>query len=292
MRFQIRSIAIGAALSAGLLASPAFAQGYGVYADHQADLASLLSGDVSNNAWVNLSAFPQNGVSGLTGTGGFPGSTMWAPQASQVNSSSGSVSASELGGATLNKLSNGAGGSGAYAAGSSIYYGGFSAEINNNGGTLAVVDSTPLSGLSTVVLQVGIGEAWGYDFYNHALPTLSLTTASGTTTVASNLRYNDVLEKFDNGTVDMPTGPEQVYINQYALQWDLSGYSDIQSFSVSFNGVQHAQLYGLTLTQSDTFTQVVAVPEPSVYLMMAAGLGGVAFVARRRRKQEGMGAFA
>jgi hypothetical protein len=83
----------------------------------------------------------------------------------------------------------------------------------------------------------------------------------------------------------MPTGEETVYINQHALQWDLTGYSDISSLEIAFNGVQHAQLYGLTLTQSDVYTQVVAaVPEPGTYAMLMAGLGIIGGVARRRRK--------
>ncbi|HMN79321.1 MAG TPA: hypothetical protein PKA20_05250 [Burkholderiaceae bacterium] len=288
MNIRARTLLVQAMAVAGLLAAgQTWAQTYGYYPDHQFDYASQLSGDISNNSWVNLTAStgpagtPIAGVPGLSGTGGFPGLTMWGPQASQINSSYGTVSGTELGGATLNKVANGSGG-GPYAAGGSIYFGGFSDVVNLNGGTLSVVDSTPLAGLETVVFQVGIGEAWTYDFLNHALPTLTVTTASGTSAplVAD---FNQKVEAFDNGTVEMPTGTETVYINQYALQWNLSGYSDITSLAVSFSGVQHAQLYGLTLTEGDTFTQVVAVPEASMPLMMAAGLGGVAFLVRRRR---------
>lgn len=289
MNIRARTLLAQAMVVAGLLAaSQASAQTYGYYPDHQFDYASQLSGDVSNNSWVNLSGFagpsgtPIAGVPGLTGTGGFPGATMWGPQASQINTSSGSVSGAELGGANLTKVANGAGGTGAYGAGASIYFGGFSDVINYNGGTLSVVDSTPLAGLETVVFQVGIGEAWTYDFFNHALPTLTVTTAGGTSAPLA-ADFSQKIEAFDNGTVTMPTGEEVVYINQYALQWNLSGYSDITSLAVSFNGVQHAQLYGLTLTEGDTFSQVVAVPEAGTYMMMLSGLGGVAFLVRRRR---------
>lgn len=281
-----RPAALAAIAFAALLGSTqASAQVYGAYADHQLDLATALAVDGANvidNAWVNLSSVTANGVPGLTGTGGFPGTAAWTGKASQVDRSIGD--ASSIGGATLGKVSNGSGG-GPYAAGGSIYYGGFSAAVNNDGGTLAVTDSAPIAGLQTVVFQLGFGEAWTYDFYNGALPTLSYTTAAGTTSnVAAS--FSEVAEKFYNGTVAMPTGDEAVYINQYALQWDLSGVTQpITSFSVSFTGVQHAQLYGLTLTQSDNFTQVVAlppVPEPGTYALMSLGLMAVWLRARRR----------
>lgn len=277
--------ALAAVVAAGFFAAaPAQAQTYGIYQDHQFDYTTLLTGNITDNAWVNLSAFAQAGVPGLTGTGGFPGTTPWAsPQASQINNSVGSVGGS-LGGATLNKLANGAGG-GPYAASGGIYYGGMSSTVNYDGGRLGVADSTPLSGLETVVLQVGIGEAWTYDFYNGQLPTLSFNYGTSGSVTGLAADFSTVLEKFDNGTVTMPTGEETVYINQHALQWDLTGYSDISSLEIAFNGVQHAQLYGLTLTQSDVYTQVVAVvPEPGTYAMLMAGLGIIGGVARRRRK--------
>lgn len=279
--------AAAAATVSLLTALPAAAQTYGNYVDHQVDLATPLAtggANVTNNSWVNLSSVAANGVAGVTGTGGFPGTSAWtAPIVSQVDSSIGSVGGA-LAGAALSKVSNGTGG-GPYGAGGSMYFGGFASTVNNNGGTLRVTDTTPLAGLETVVFQLGFGEAWTYDFYNHALPTLSYTTASGTTTgVAAS--YSAKLEQFFNGTVAMPTGDENVYINQWGLQWDLSGVTQpITSFSIDFTGVQHAQLYGLTLTQSDVFSQVIAVPEPGTYAMMLAGLGAVGFVVRRRKPQ-------
>ena len=262
-------------------AAQAGAQTYGSYADHQVDLASALdaAGNVSNNAWVNLTTFAQNGVPGITGYPGFPGTGAWpAPIASQVNSTGSDAAA-------LSKVANGNGGA-PYVASGSMYFGGFSGAYNNNGGTLRVTDSTPLANLQTVVFQVGIGEAWTYDFYNGVLPTLSYTTAAGTTTGVA-ATFSSTLEAFFNGTVSMPTGEESLYINQYGLQWDLSSVSQpITSFSIDFTGVQHAQLYGMTLTQSDVFTQVVAVPvpEPETYALMLGGLGVVLMLARRRRQ--------
>lgn len=281
MQFAFRTLMAPVAISALLAAGNASAQTYGTYASHQVDVATTLSAsfqNVVNNAWVNLSSVTSNGVPGLTGTGGFPGSAAWSGKASQIDSVIGDAGGTQ-GGATLSKVSNGTGG-GPYAAGSSLYFGGFSGDINNNGGTLVVTDSSPLAGLQTVAFQAGFGEAWTYDFYNHALPTLSYTTASGT---VSNIAATSaqIAEAFFNGTVAMPTGDESVYINQHLLQWDLSNVGEqITSFSISFTGVQHAQLYGLTLTQA-----AAPVPEPSTYAMLMAGLLAVGTVASRRRQR-------
>lgn len=284
-RTLMAPVAVFALLAAGTTQAQTTTPTYGNYADHQVNVAATLSAsfqNVVNNSWVNLSSVAANGVPGLTGTGGFPGTAAWGGKASQVDSVTGDAGGT-VGGATLSKVSSGNGG-GPYAAGGSLYFGGFSADVNNNGGTLSVTDSSPLAGLQTIAFQVGIGEAWTHDFYNQALPTLSYTTASGSVTsvAASNSR---VAEAFFNGKVAMPTGDENVYINQYLLQWDLSGVTQpITSFSISFTGVQHAQLYGLTLTQA----AVAAVPEPSTYAMLLAGalmVGGVS--AARRRQQRG-----
>lgn len=202
----------------------------------------------------------------IPGSGSFPGSTMWAPVPSQAGNDTNSL---------LSKISNGAGG-GPYGASGSIYFGGFSGDANVNGGTLAVGSTVPLDGLTTVLFQLQIGEATTYDFFNHALPTLSYTTSSGTVSSVA-ATYSSLYNQFYNGTVTMPTGEEPLYTNSYALQWDLSGVSeDITSFSISFTGVQHAQLYGVSLQQGNegNSSSILpsAVPEPSALLIGALGL--------------------
>jgi len=189
----------------------------------------------------------------MFGNPGFPGF---------INSTSAwpnPIQSVEGGDGYLQKVSNGTGG-GPYPATGSIYYGGFSAELNNNGGTLAVVDAAPLSGLNTVAFQIGIGEAWGYDLLQQEgmlSVSLSYTLVGDTTTYqATNdmaVIFGETVEQVYNGTVDMPTGPEDVFINLRVFQWDLSDVGGvIDTFQIGFTAVQHAQLYSLRLDQTTT----------------------------------------
>ncbi len=228
-----------------------------------APVAIDLDGNTQNDRWTNSAL-----TSGANpGYGTFPGSGNWpAPIQSNVG-----------GDATLNKTANGAGG-GPYPASGSIYFGGFSGDQNVNGGTLAVTDNSPVANLQTVVFQLEIGEASTHDFYNGVLPTLSYN--GGNQMLSAD--YISLSQVF-NGTVEMPTGTEPLYINTYGLQWDLSGISEtITSFTISFNGVQHAQVYSMQLDQSDTFTQ--AVPEPSTYALFAVAGAFVCWRLRRRAR--------
>lgn len=267
MEMRFKPIALAAVAAVMMAAGTAKAADY-----DPIDYTSLLSGNVADNYWSDLSS-----VGSGPGFGGFPGTSPWpAPGiASQVNTNADA--------AYLTKVNGPAGGP--YPAGGSIYFGGFSAELNYNGGGIIATDSTPIADLSNIVYQVAIGEAWTYDFWNRAAPTLTLTFGDSTTTTLA-ADFSETLAKVDNGTVTMPTGEENIYINLYAYQWDLASYDDIASYSLSFNGVQHAQLYDLRLTQSDTFTQVVAVPETSTYALFTAGLGLIGGIARRRPRAD------
>ncbi len=199
-----------------------------------------LSGSVQYDGWLKGSLT----TAANPGFPGFPGSSVWPGPIG--SSAAGSADAN------LNKVANGNGG-GPYPAGDSIYFGGFSADVNNQGGTLSVTDATPVSGLENVAFEIQIGEAWTYDFWNHALPTLSYNGGSQALAATG----TQLLEQYFNGTVTMPTGEEPVYINSYLLQWDLSSIvGPITSFAITFTGVQHSQLYALRLDQSNQFTPV------------------------------------
>lgn len=240
--------------------------------DDAAPQTVTLTGNTSYDGWSNagLTAGSNPGFPGF-----FTSTTAW-PNAIGSN-----VAGS--GDATLNKTANGAGG-GPYPASGSLYFASFGDVPNTFGGSLAVTEATPLAELKTIVFQLEIGEAWTYDLYNHTLPTLTYTYNDGTgdVTVSSVVAdFSSVLVKADNGTVEMPSGTETVYINLYAMQWDLSAVNgEITNFSIEFSGVEHAQVYAMQLDQGDTMVQVV--PEPSTYAMIVAGCAMLLWRMRRR----------
>jgi len=231
-------------------------------------VAPALPGDTQYDGWIGLTS------TNYAGYGGFPGSAAWPAPIGSNRTAANTFNAAEPGDAGVIKTSNGTGG-GPYPAGGSIYFGGFSADVNNFGGTLAVSDAAPVAGLSNVVFQVQIAEAWTFDFYNGVLPTLSYN--GGTQQLAATASL--ITDQFFNGTIEMPSGPEDIFINTYLLQWDLSGVSaTVSDFSISFSGVQHAQLYGMQLDQSNVYS-----PVPAPGALALAGLGALAAARRRRR---------
>lgn len=297
-----------------------------------------LTGTVKDNGWYNLTASAQTKtVDGVSQTfaanTGYPtvftAANAWSkPIASQVNTGGTA--------AALNKVANGNGtgglnkfnadgtrnstawggtGFGPYPAGDSLYAISFSNEYNTKGGTLGVFEANPVANLGTVVFQLELGNANGYDFYESTVgatttlgtagsrqvgslsvtnyfPTLNLTFADNST-LSLSADFAELAAKGFNGTIPMPTGPdgsnvdEPIWINLYAFQWDLTSFSNVTSYNITFNVVEHTQTYAARLTQSDVFTQVVAapVPEPQTYAMMLAGLGMMGAMLRRRKAQ-------
>jgi len=232
-------------------------------ATHLSSFASpvslTLDGNTDYDGWQVL----YNTGSNFPGSGSmFPGLFPWGTSGGSWTSyqnggtTYGAIGsdAAGSGDALLYKIANGGAG-GPYPSGMSIYFGGMSAKVNYDGGTLGVVDPTPLSGLKTVAFQIEIGTAWGYDFYNDVLPTFTYTTSTGTHSLEAS--YSGLVTQVFSGQILMPTGYEDIYKNTWGLQFDLSNISEtILSYQVSFTGVQHSQLYSLRLDQSsESYTE-------------------------------------
>lgn len=263
-------LTINLLVSAGMLIAAGISDAVTIVGDTIID--PNLQGATSTNLWDH--------VAGRAGFGSFPGSGAW-PAAGMAPNLAPAVNP-----AALMRIS-GANGGGPYSGNGSIYYGGFVATVNSAGGEMAVTQSGVMPGLSTIAFQIQIGEAFGYDFLNGALPSLSYTTAADTFDLADSLFDSALTSQIDNGTFTAPTGEEKVYVNTYGMQWDLSGTdtSSWASFDISWDGVQHAQIYGLRLDQGTGDHQLgslfTAVPEPSAASLAALAVFGL--ISRRRR---------
>lgn len=208
------------------------------------------------------------------GRGFFPGVADWAngPAGSNIGD----------GDAELAKVANGAFG-GPYIAEFSLYFGATEEVPGAFGGTVGITDITPLGDLNTIVLQIQIGEAQGFDLYNDQPPTLML---NGTTSV--DLEFFALINRFQDGTFEIPGSDppqeEPLYVNTWGFQWDLSGFSDpITSFSIQFSGVEHAQVRAIQLNQSNGVYETSLVPEPSTWILMVVGLGSLLIYGFRKR---------
>ena len=227
--------------------------------------AALVSGASADTVSLDLTGtytsvdiWGAGSLSGSANTGfpSFPGTAAWPRP---IASASGADND-----AFLTKVDNqkdaaiGTGLGGPFPSGGGIYFGGFGTVPNTNGGTLQVTDAAPILNLGTVTFQIEIGQAYGYDLLNNdlSLVKLNYTTATGSGSLSAT--YTDLLNRFYNGSVDMPTGaggamqPEDIYVNLWGLQWDLSSIEGITSFNIQFTGVEHSSLAQLQLDQTST----------------------------------------
>ncbi len=194
-----------------------------------------LGGITSYDGWNDLSSSSYSG-----GFPGFPGSSNWPRPIDSKATGSGD--------AELQRLAGGSDG-GPFPASASLYFGSYLQVINELGGTLRVADSNPVQQVKTVVLQIQIGEADGYDFHSpNGAPLLKIngqpTGRSSITPVLINRYQDGVFESPETGL------KEPVYVNTWGFQWDVSSLGTIASIQIDFSAVTHAQIYAMQLDQS------------------------------------------
>lgn len=143
----------------------------------------------------------------------------------------------------------------------SLYFGSFQQVANSLGGTLRVSDPTPLASAKTIVFQIQIGEADGYDFHE---PTgMPVLRVNGSPTTLEPM-VTQLLNRYQSGTFPSPeTGQDEpVYVNSWGFQWNVNGLGPITSVEIEFSGVTHSQIYRLRLDQAETLvTKNVFLPE-------------------------------
>jgi len=228
----------------------------------QLQVVNFGSGSSSSDTWVNVNS------ANFFGYGGFPGNSPWPAPIGSNGTGSGDADLSRVAGSPT--------GGGPFLSSSSIYFGNYSQVPNALGGTLRVSDSTPLANLKTLVFQIQIGEATGYDLYS--APALKINGGSSIV----NPLFSGILNRYQSGTFFSPVTEldEPVYVNTRGYQWDVSSLGAVTSFAIDFSGVTHSQIYGLQLDQSSSFFSTVVIPEPRVGgLVLAAAFF---FLVRRR----------
>jgi len=130
----------------------------------------------------------------------------------------------------------------------SLYFPSMQQVTNALGGTLRVSDSTPVSGVKTITLQVEIGEALGYGLVQPSgTPTLKINGAASTNAPT----FTKLVNSYQNGTYPSPdTGDEPVYVKTWAYQWNVTNSGSITSIQIEFSAVTHAQIYEIRLDQT------------------------------------------
>lgn len=227
------------------------------------------SGTTSYSGWTNVNALNYSGY------GSFPGSSAWpAPISANLGSST----------PVLNRIAGSPTGGGPFLSSSSIYFGNFAQVPNALGGTLQISNSAPLTSMKTLVFQLQIGEATGYDFWQPSgYPVLSI---NGGATVSA--LFTNLVTRFQSGTFPSPvTGSnEPVYVNTWAYQWNLTNSPVVNSYAVNFSAVTHSQVYGLRVDGTTALQAAAVVPEPKVtgLIALAATLATLAGLWRRMKK--------
>ena len=192
-------------------------------------------GSYSYDGWVELTSAKFYLI------GQYPGSSAWTDSIGS--------NADRSGDSVLVRIAGSPTGGGPYPASESIYFASSQQVPNALGGTLGI-NFTPLPGLKTLVFQIQIGEADGYDFHEPAgLPVLKVNGQ----TIAISASFEPVLVgRYQKGTFPSPETEqdEPVYVNTWAFQWNLDPAVASQPFQIEFSAVTHAQVYALQLDQT------------------------------------------
>jgi hypothetical protein len=194
-----------------------------------------LGGTSAYDGWNNMNKY------GFPNYPGYPGSSAWPqPMGSNMAAS---------GDAELQRMSGGTTTGGPFPAEEALYFGSFRQVPNDLGGSLRIEDRTPVSGVKSVVLQIQIGEAEGYDFLSSSgVPVLKINGQTLGRASMTPVRVN----RYQNGVFESPqTGlDEPVYVNTWGFQWDVSALGAISSIQIDFSAVTHSQIYAMRLDQS------------------------------------------
>lgn len=204
----------------------------------------------SFDGWVGLNN------NNFPGYGSFPGSSPWPGTIGSNDPSSGD--------ATLARVAGGISTNGPYLAVDSIYFFSFQQVPNQLGGSLRVADPTPVAAAKTVLFQIQIGEAIGYDFVSPTgRPALKVNGAP--TGLAP--WHTTLVDRYQSGTFFSPETlqEEPVFVNTWGFQWNVNGLGPITSLEIDFSAVTHAQVYQMQLDQSETMAaRNLFLPEFSV----------------------------
>lgn len=229
------------------------------------------SGTTSFSAWSNVNSF------NYPGYGSFPGNQPWpAP----IPATQGSTSSA------LNRIIGSPTGGGPFLAAESIYFGSFAQVPNALGGTLRLSNSLSLTNLKTLVFQIQIGEAMGYDFFNPSgVPKLTFNNNSYISAVFTNL-----VNRYQNGVFPSPeTGKDEpVYVNTWAYQWNITNDLNITNYAVDFSGVTHSQVYAMRWDSTSILQNAPVIPEPSTLSLLLLVVVGFTINIFKMRSRQGV----
>jgi hypothetical protein len=216
----------------------------------------VLPATTSFDGWSNMTS---GSYGPLQGYPTFPGSAAWPAGGIGSNRpASGDAGLTKTGGF-------------AYPAGAGIYAAGLSTDVNAFGATLSISDTSALSGVRNIVLQLEILESpYGELSFFNSLPPL-LTYNGGSGTLAPQFSALQI-QAYGGAFTPPPPAPQvpvEQYVNLFAFQWDLTALGPVTDFAISWSHVQHNQLYAAQLDQSTQFVQVV--PEPATLWLLGAG---------------------